>query len=382
MSLSQDTVRSAPAYPFVRFFICFVPQVVSEIPYGKLSYAIPYSRILATATKQPSPFLISIPEAKLADFKTLLKLSKVTPQTYESLQEDRRFGVDHKWVTETKKYWEETFDYFLEFLPILSLLKGKYTPQDLPYHIIVPPPRATAYPLPPLDRDNSMDGVAEIVNQLMLALGFGSRYITQGGHIGSRVAKIVAWKYELCKAVHVNYFPVLSPPEGLPVSSLNAKEQDGLKWGEDFVKMEPDYSLERAARPSPFLAWSDEDPEFEKVLESVTFCWLTETFPTSVYPYRGVRHLPFLNTGPLFFADEGRRIRYLPNFDMPRFLEKPLGHSYFPKGITPTAKSWVKTQANNVFYREHEKVRGHFPALEQPRLLMGDIEEYEDHGIK
>jgi microsomal epoxide hydrolase len=72
--------------------------------------AIPYSQILATATKQPSPFLISIPEAKLADFKTLLKLSKVTPQTYESLQEDRRFGVDHKWVTETKKYWEETFD--------------------------------------------------------------------------------------------------------------------------------------------------------------------------------------------------------------------------------------------------------------------------------
>jgi microsomal epoxide hydrolase len=43
---------------------------------------------------------------------------------------------------------------------------------------------------------------------------------------------------------------MLSPPEGLPVSSLNAKEQDGLKWGEDFVKMEPDYSLKRAARPS------------------------------------------------------------------------------------------------------------------------------------
>jgi microsomal epoxide hydrolase len=44
-----------------------------------------------------------------------------------------------------------------------------------------------------------MGGVAEIVNEVMLALGFGSRYITQGGHIGSRVAKIVAWKYELCK---------------------------------------------------------------------------------------------------------------------------------------------------------------------------------------
>jgi microsomal epoxide hydrolase len=79
-------------------------------------------------------------------------------------------------------------------------MKEKYTPQELPYHIIVPsfPGYGFSSP-PPLDRDNSMDGVAEIANQLMLALGFGSRYIAQGGDIGSRVAKIVAWKYELCK---------------------------------------------------------------------------------------------------------------------------------------------------------------------------------------
>jgi hypothetical protein len=37
-----------------------------------------------------------------------------------------------------------------------------------------------------------MDDVATIVNQLMLALGFGSGYIAQGTDIGSRVAMIVA----------------------------------------------------------------------------------------------------------------------------------------------------------------------------------------------
>jgi microsomal epoxide hydrolase len=64
----------------------------------------PYAQLPAKATKQPTPFQISISEEKVWEFKALLKLSKVTPPTYESLQEDRRFGVSHKWITETKKY--------------------------------------------------------------------------------------------------------------------------------------------------------------------------------------------------------------------------------------------------------------------------------------
>jgi hypothetical protein len=73
--------------------------------------ASPYSQIPVKATKQPAPFQISISEEKLSDFEALLKLSKVTAPTYESLQEDRRFGVGHKWITDAKKYWEEDFDW-------------------------------------------------------------------------------------------------------------------------------------------------------------------------------------------------------------------------------------------------------------------------------
>jgi microsomal epoxide hydrolase len=38
-------------------------------------------------------------------------------------------------------------------------------------------------------------------------------------------------------------------------------------------------------------------------------------------------------------------------------------------------KAWVEKEGNLVFYRDHEK-GGHFAALEQPELLMGDIEEF------
>jgi microsomal epoxide hydrolase len=105
----------------------------------------------------------------------------------------------------------------------------------------------------------------------------------------------------------------------MSVSSLNSKEQEGLKRGEDFVKMGSGYSLEHATRPSTiglvlgsspvallawigekFLAWSDVDPELEKILESVTLYWLTETFPSSVYPYRAVSRPPLLNTQTFF----------------------------------------------------------------------------------
>ena len=63
------------------------------------------------ATLEPSPFHASASEAELADFKQLLRLSKVGPQTYENLQEDGRFGVTHKWMTEAKQYWQEKYDW-------------------------------------------------------------------------------------------------------------------------------------------------------------------------------------------------------------------------------------------------------------------------------
>lgn len=92
---------------------------------------------------------------------------------------------------------------FLEFLPILSILKSQYSPSTLPYHFIIPslPGYAFSSP-PPLNRDFRIEDVSRVMNQLMLDLGFGTGYVVQGGDVGSKVARVLAAEHASCHAVH------------------------------------------------------------------------------------------------------------------------------------------------------------------------------------
>jgi hypothetical protein len=84
--------------------------------YRRLNMANNYGKIPESALHKPKPFKIEIPAQELDDLKTLLRLSKIPAPTYESLQEDGKFGVSHKWLTESKKYWEEKFDWYVPWL--------------------------------------------------------------------------------------------------------------------------------------------------------------------------------------------------------------------------------------------------------------------------
>ena len=89
---------------------------------------------------------------------------------------------------------------FLEFLPILQLMKDQYTPQTLPYHLIVASMPGYGFSTPPpLHRELGILEVPAMFNQLMVDLGFGDGYIAHGGDIGSRFARILAVKHEACK---------------------------------------------------------------------------------------------------------------------------------------------------------------------------------------
>lgn len=156
---------------------------------------------------------------------------------------------------------------FLEFLPIISLVKSHYTPETLPYHLNVPslPGYAFSSP-PPLDRDFRVEDIARVMNQLMLDLGFGSGYVVQGGDIGSKVARVIAVEHEACKAVHrrsslsektwllltvfsVN-FGIMPEPQTADPSKYTALEKTGLQRGREFHRIGSAYALEHATCPS------------------------------------------------------------------------------------------------------------------------------------
>lgn len=90
----------------------------------------------------------------------------------------------------------------MEFIPILQLFQQEFNPRTLPYHLIVPSlPGYTFSSGPPLDRDFGTHDIANILNRLMLGLGFESGYVAQGGDIGSRIARELAVDYESCKGM-------------------------------------------------------------------------------------------------------------------------------------------------------------------------------------
>lgn len=84
-----------------------------------------FGKIPAGALKSPIPFKIAIPESQLAEFRTLLELSRIAAPTYESLQEDGKYGLTHKWITEAKDHWLNNFNWYDSHV-ILSLSASPY----------------------------------------------------------------------------------------------------------------------------------------------------------------------------------------------------------------------------------------------------------------
>lgn len=264
----------------------------------------------------------------------------------------------------------------LEFMEMVELVKTKYTPADLPYHVIVPSwPGFGFSSTPPIDTDFGTHDVARIFDKLMAQLGLGSGYIAQGGDLGSRVARILAAKYESVRAVHLNYC-FMPDPGTIGAGEVSAVEKESLARSQVFIAMGSAYGLIQATKPSTigltlssspiallawigekFLDWTDRRLSNDEILESLSLYWLTECTATTLYPYR-------------------ERFTQAPVAGNPEYyISKPMGFSWFPKEIGAVPQSWIATTGNLVFFRVHER-GGHFAALECAEGLLRDFEDF------
>ena len=67
---------------------------------------------LPSATKSVQPFTLSIPDSSLEELHSLLKLAKIGPTTWESSQDDRRYGITAAWLASAKEHWINRFDWY------------------------------------------------------------------------------------------------------------------------------------------------------------------------------------------------------------------------------------------------------------------------------
>jgi len=267
---------------------------------------------------------------------------------------------------------------FLEFQPLIEKLKKSTNPK---YHIIAPSLPGYAFSSsPPVDRDFSIMDIAELINELMEGLGFKSGYLVQAGDVGQWVARILT-QYEGCKGILLNMFT--------PIAGISTHEEDFagaterekkalLEQTYEYLKTRSGYAVEHATRPSTIghvlasnplalLAWVGEklidwadggNFSLDNVLRIVTLYWLTETFPTSIYPYRHV-----------FLPSHAEAMS--PHMK----IHKPFGVAWFEKDLLPYPKAATEKYGDLVFFERHDK-GGHWPMIEVPNDLAKDIIEF------
>jgi microsomal epoxide hydrolase len=182
----------------------------------------------------------------------------------------------------TITYTDYELGCFLEFIGLLTTMKSRYTPETLPYNLIVPSLIGyTLSPGPPTDRDWSVADTSRLMHKLVLSLGFKS-YAVQGGDVGAGIARILGVQYEECKAVLLNA-DTTGKPEGADGSEIEEVEKEGVERWNGWRKKGVGYAVEHGSRPgtvglalssSPvaLLAWYNSPRSFlgeEKANESL-----------------------------------------------------------------------------------------------------------------
>lgn len=155
------------------------------------------------------------------------------------------------------------------------------------------------------------------------------------------------------------------------LEDLDSAQEKAVLRATQWRKTGVAYAMEQGTRPSTigyvlsssplaelawigekFLEWSDQDPSLDDILTNVSLYWFTKTYPRSLYPYRA------------YTSMEGQP-----------YLTKPTEYPWYAYELSPGIKTELEMICNLITYKERER-EGHFAALECPKELLEDLEEY------
>jgi epoxide hydrolase len=244
------------------------------------------------------------------------------------------------------------------------------------FHVIAPSIPGYGWSGPTSSTGWDVRRVAEAWKVLMARLGY-DRYGAQGGDWGSMISsQLGVVDPEHVAGVHLNM--VLGIPDDSP---LTETEQADMASTSAFIEKGSAYQQIQGRNPqtlsygltdSPaglagwivekFHHWThhpDGDLETavtrEQILANLTVYWVTKTINSSTR---------------LYF--ESRKTGRFPPFER---LETPTGCAIFPGEIVRMPEKWSRNLYNVTHYKRFDR-GGHFAAMEEPDLFIGDVREF------
>jgi epoxide hydrolase len=417
----RSSYRSSETWPLVRFA---VSRALATLGASALTLAQAPPTSPANRSDAIVPFKIQVPDAVLKDLKTRLKNTRL-PQEIPGTGWD--YGTDLTYLRSLVDYWRDRYDWRAAERKLNELPQFKTTIDGIEIHFVhikskephaLPLAMTHGWPgsffeftkvvgpltdpvkyggraedafdvvaisLPgfdfsgkPQERGYSPEKMGAIISKLMARLGY-TRYGLQGGDWGGIISRLVAIDdAPHVVGLHLNFCLAGAPAGGAPMDGVPADEAQRYQAREAYMANERGYQQIQGSKPqtlgfalddSPaglaawivekFHAWCDCDGNIEShfskddLLTDVMLYWVTGSGSSSTRIYYESRLAP-------------------PN---PARVTVPTACALFPKEISVPPRKWVEARYNLVHWTVMPR-GGHFAALEQPDLLVGDVRDF------
>ncbi|KAK9843307.1 hypothetical protein WJX74_010106 [Apatococcus lobatus] len=285
---------------------------------------------------------------------------------------------------------------FMEFHKIIPKLAAS-RPGQPKYHIVAPSLPGYGFSSAPADPGFGLEQMAATLNKLMVQLGY-SKYVAQGGDWGAFISFFLGAKHaDHCQAIHTN-LPYSSPKLWRPVHAAQAanallpflnkfplaltrRDLDGLAKTAHFIERETGYQAIQKTKPqtlgyglndSPaglcawicekFKTWSDCHGDIyskftkNELLTNVCIYWFNGCITSSMR---------------LYYESLAQRDQMLKLY----YCKVPTAAADFPMDLYHSPRTWIEQQYNLKQYSEFDR-GGHFAAMEEPDLLMDDMNKF------
>jgi pimeloyl-ACP methyl ester carboxylesterase len=277
--------------------------------------------------------------------------------------------------------WPSSFLEMLKIIPMLADPARHGGDAADAFHVVVPSLPGYGFSDRPGEPGVNTSRIAELWLELMSELGY-QRLAAQGGDWGADVTTLMGLRHpERIIGIHLNSIPPYQPyiERGTVVSADEQAflHQSGRRYEQsgayDHVQKTTPQTVAYGLTDSPaglaawilekFRDWGDCDGELEcrftkdELLSNITLYWMTETIHSSCRLYYEDNHAPL-------------------HFRKGDVVSVPCGIARFLKRDgPPPPRRWVERGFNIQRWTDIPR-GGHFPALEEPELLVEDIRSF------